>query len=69
VTSIRISNNAQRRNITPRPFYYRRMSYLENHVEIDTHAPVVVPKELAIFGVGSVGMNFKRVEVVRNVVN
>ena len=43
--------------------------HLEDQVEIDTHAPVVVPEELAILRVRSVGMNFKCVEVVRNVVN
>jgi hypothetical protein len=39
----------------------------ENQVEVDTDAPVIIPEELAILRVGSVGMNFKCVEVVRNV--
>jgi hypothetical protein len=41
----------------------------ENQVEVDTHAPVIISEELAILRVGSVGMNFKCVEMVRNVVN
>lgn len=63
------TDNAQRRQITLGRFYLRWGTRLEDQVEIDTHAPVVVPEELAILRVGSVGMNFQRVEVVHNVVN
>jgi len=39
----------------------------ENHVKVKTHVTVVVSKETSILRVGGVGMDFKRVEVVRNI--
>ena len=41
----------------------------ENQVEVDAHAPVIISEELAKLRIGSVGMNFKCVEVVRDVIN
>jgi hypothetical protein len=41
----------------------------ENHVEVESHVPVIISEELTISRVGSVGMYFKRVERVRDIGN
>ncbi|RZU43612.1 hypothetical protein BDD14_5291 [Edaphobacter modestus] len=41
--------------------------YSENQVEVKTHVTVVISEELPILRVGGAGMDFKRVEVIRNI--
>jgi len=41
--------------------------YFENEVEVETHLSVIISEKLTILRVGSVGMNFKCVEVVCNI--
>jgi hypothetical protein len=41
--------------------------YSENQIEVEAHVPVIISEELTILRVGSAGMYFKRVEMVRKV--
>ena len=46
---------------------FRWLVYSENQVEVETHVTVIISEELTILRVGSIGMHFKRVEVVCNI--